>query len=63
MINLVSSYSRQKHHDSIVPTRLNREGLDDDVDPDSIVLFDDIKWLVEIVLEATNEQQIGKTVV
>ena len=38
------------------------DGLLDDVDPDSIVLFDDVRWLIEIVIEATKDDQLSEII-
>ena len=56
MQKMIMVYEAEKHIDSVVPTRLSMDGLADDVDPDSIVLFDDVRGLIEIVMAAKDEQ-------
>ena len=62
MQTLVSVYEAEKHCDSVLPTRLSMDGLADDVDPDSIVLFDDVRSLIEIVIEATKDDQLSEII-
>ena len=56
MQKIIKVYEAEKHIDSVVPTRLSMDGLADDVDPDSIVLFDDVRGLIEIVVDATKDE-------
>ena len=55
MQKMIMVYEAENNIDSVVPTRLSMDGLADDVDPDSIVLFDDVRGLIEIVMDATKD--------
>ena len=62
MQKIIKIYETEKHVDSVVPNRLSMDGLADDVDPDSIVLFDDVRGLIEIVVEATKDEQLSEII-
>ena len=62
MQKMIIVYEAEKNIDSVVPTRLSMDGLADDVDPDSIVLFDDVRGLIEIVMDATKDEQLSEII-
>ena len=62
MQKMIMVYEAEKNIDSVVPTRLSMDGLADDVDPDSIVLFDDVRGLIEIVMDATKDGQLSEII-
>ena len=62
MQKMIMVYEAENNIDSVVPTRLSMDGLADDVDPDSIVLFDDVRGLIEIVMDATKDEQLSEII-
>ena len=62
MQKMIMVYEAEKNIDSVVPTRLSMDGLADDVDPDSIVLFDDVRGLIEIVMDAIKDEQLSEII-
>ena len=62
MQKMIMVYEAENNIDSVVPTRLSMDGLADDVDPDSIVLFDDVRGLIEIVMDAIKDEQLSEII-